>query len=97
MKIRIIHGFAPIPKRFMGITLYPFIFTWCKKDNVPESFLRHEMIHVRQIQKVGWFCFYASYFFYWLAGLLEHKNLFDAYFEIPYEIETRKKANQSFH
>ncbi len=65
MKIREIHCKRWfIPKSINAITLYPFIFY-----NKPERFSKsrfktlqkHEMVHVAQVEKLGWFKFYASY------------------------------------
>jgi hypothetical protein len=65
MKIRPIFGFWPL--RFAGIkaiTLYPFIFFrysslyYLMYD---PNVLKHEMIHVEQIRRVGFFKFYLTY------------------------------------
>lgn len=84
-----IYGFSPTPRAYAGITLYPFIFTWYQRDEVPESFIRHELEHVAQIQRIGWFSFYASYLLYFLAELFVTKNFTLAYWNIPFEKAAR--------
>ena len=90
MRPKFIYGFSPTPKSYAGITLYPFIFTWYKKHEVPEWFVNHEMTHFNQVEDVGWFSFYISYLCYFFAGLLRYKSWQKAYWEIPYEIEARR-------
>ena len=90
IKPKIIYGFSPTPKRFVGITLFPFIFTWYKKGEAPDSFIKHELCHFRQVQRVGFFSFYISYLLYFLAGLLYYKDWHIAYWLIPYEVKARE-------
>lgn len=77
-----------LPKRTWGITLYPFIFYNCKHWKIKPFMRRHEWIHVRQIQKDGFFFFYCSYVWQWLTV---------GYAEIDYEKEAyNNQHNESF-
>ena len=60
-----------------AITLYPFIIvrSSVKRD---ERVRRHELIHIWQVRKVGWFRFYLTY----LRDAMRH-----TYREIPAEVE----------
>lgn len=81
---------SKIPKLFKadGITLYPCVFIASGKATAESSgLLAHEQTHVEQIQKIGFWSFYVSYFLYYFAGRLHHKNHKDAYLQIPFEIE----------
>jgi hypothetical protein len=64
---------------------------------VSKELLAHELTHVLQYQKLGWFRFFYTYLKgYWLA--LKEKEKWDsaarqrAYLEIPHEIEARRCA-----
>lgn len=70
-----------------AITLYPFIFYADPKEKVDKVLMAHEMIHIDQIQRVGFWSFYISYGIYYLAGLVHYKNHRDAYTNIPFEEE----------
>lgn len=47
-----------------GITIYPFIFyntNTYKYKNDFEDLQKHEMAHIAQVERLGWFKFYLSY------------------------------------
>lgn len=47
-----------------GRMIYPFVlFTHAKKD-VPDWLFRHEMEHVYQVMRMGWWAFHAKYLWY---------------------------------
>lgn len=71
-----------------AIVLYPFVLY--RPVNPSEELKRHEMVHVKQIQKVGVIRFYLSYLTYNLAGMIQGKSFFRAYYDNPYEVEARK-------
>ena len=74
----------------VGLTIYPFVFIKYAKADVG-SVLTHEMIHVGQIQKDGWFTFYFKYFMHYFINLFKFGfNLDRAYRNIPYEVEAYK-------
>jgi hypothetical protein len=59
-----------------AITLYPFIFynTNHRLYKTDLDTLRaHEMVHIEQVERLGWFKFYASYVWknrpQWLGGV----------------------------
>lgn len=58
--------------RFTAITLYPFIFV---RLPVSEPTLRHELIHVWQVQREGWLRFYVTYVWQWLALRIPYRSL----------------------
>ena len=53
----------------------------------------HEIHHVNQITEYGFFTFYISYFFYYLAGLIRHRKHYEAYLSIPYEVDAYRVGN----
>lgn len=82
MKIKVVwkRWWSPPYGRFMGITLYPFVFL---RKGVGEVLIRHEIIHCWQVQKEGWFKFYLKYL--WHA-------IIHAYRRIPAEKEAYRNA-----
>ena len=90
-KIKIRHNhWLPKLIRTEGITLYPFILLREKKEYIKRDTYKHELQHCYQIEELGILNFYASYIFYFLAGLFRYRNGNEAYHKIPYEEEAYK-------
>ena len=66
---------------YRGKVLYPYVLFKDAKDDVEDWLFRHELEHIYQVQRDGWFKFHAKYL-YWLARYGYKNN--------PYEIEARK-------
>lgn len=84
MKTR--HVFNFLPLRLTGIraiTLYPFIFYKYPRARITEATLRHELVHIQQIRRVGFFKFYITYVWY---------SIRHGYRNNPYEVEARTSA-----
>jgi hypothetical protein len=56
-----------------------------------ERLIRHEQAHVDQYARDGIVRFLARYIWEYACGLIEHCNHRDAYLNISYEVEARKK------
>lgn len=56
-------------------------------DLVHEHTFTHEMIHIRQIRKLGWKTFYTQYMKELAQGLLKYRNYHQAYMNISFERE----------
>lgn len=62
MKIRPVYNFLPLRWSWIGgITIYPFIFFKRRKEMVTDTLFRHEMQHIYQVERLGWFRFYYQY------------------------------------
>ena len=92
MKIRIIYNFKLLPPSYTAMTIYPFILTGHSFLN--SAILKHEMIHVEQVERDGWFRFYLTYLFDFAMNLIRYKNWSDAYFNIPYEVEAYDREHE---
>jgi hypothetical protein len=89
MEIRRIYGVSFLDRLgIAAIVLYPFIL-FADHKPTPRT-MRHEDEHVRQIRTFGFFSFYLSYGFYYLAGLVRFRSHAQAYWFIPYEVEARE-------
>lgn len=67
-----------------GITLYPFIFM-TKTARTNKAIVKHELIHVDQIRREGWFKFYIKYIYF---------NIKFGYRNNPYEIEAYSRQHE---
>lgn len=63
--------------------LHPFILFANPKKDISDKLFRHEMEHVYQIMRDGWWTFYIRWLWHaWKLG----------YLDIPYEVKARKAA-----
>lgn len=53
------------------------------------NLLAHEACHVEQYRRLTSFGFWLLYVLQWLRGLLKTRNSFQAYLDIPLELEAR--------
>ena len=82
-----------IPKilKVDAITIYPFIFYYMKFPS--KELMQHEMIHIDQVRKLGWFKFYFKYLLEYITLYRQYKNQSIAYFNISYEKEAYSKQH----
>lgn len=77
-----------------AITLYPFVFVAEDKQTAFKSkIISHELIHVRQIRKQGFFKFYGQYLLDFLSNYLITKNFWYSYYNVPAEYEAYRHEN----
>ncbi|MEZ4871258.1 MAG: hypothetical protein R2827_03225 [Bdellovibrionales bacterium] len=80
-----------------AITLYPYILVSTERFQTPDCLLRHELEHVYQVRKLGWFKFYFLYLKDYIVGLFKYRNHNLAYLNISFEIEARKSESQALN
>ena len=62
MKIRPVYNFLPLRRTWIGgITIYPFIFFKRRREEISDTLFRHELEHIYQVERLGWFKFYLTY------------------------------------
>lgn len=84
MKVREIYNSRLADLIGYNITLYPFIFFLGE----PTASVRvHELVHVWQIKKLGWFRFYFSYLYQYFGFLIRYRDSYLAYRAIEFEVE----------
>lgn len=76
-----------VPKGFIGITLYPFIFLRYKYLKGDSALINHEKIHLKQQLELLIIFFYLFYFFEWIIKLFKYKNRYIAYRNLSFERE----------
>ncbi|GGG19418.1 hypothetical protein GCM10011344_20110 [Dokdonia pacifica] len=80
-------------KRFVGLTLWPFIImkrVELKKDQV---FINHERIHLRQQLEMLVLPFFVWYGVEYIIRLLRYRNSYKAYSNISFEREAYKNES----
>jgi hypothetical protein len=82
-----------VPKGFVGITLFPFIFLK-KKDLKQDPFLiNHEKIHLKQQKELLIIFFYLFYGLEWLIKMFTYKNSYLTYQNLSFEREAYQNEN----
>ncbi len=76
-----------VPKGFIGITVFPFIFLREKSLRNDKTLINHEKIHLQQQLELGIFFFFIFYGLEWFIKLLKYKNSYTAYQNISFERE----------
>lgn len=85
MKLRVIYKSRLIRKGYNAFVLFPFMFFREPKERVSDELFRHEMEHVYQVMRHGWWKFYIRWLWqYFRVG----------YDKIDYEIEAYKVQNR---
>jgi len=69
-----------LPRKYIAVTLWDHVFT--RLDELEESILRHEEVHVRQWKRHGLLRFAALYVWYHLRY---------GYWRNPFEVEARSE------
>lgn len=76
-----------IPKGFIGMTLFPFIFLKQEDLKEDEALINHERIHLKQQLELGIVFFYFFYGLEWLIKLCKYKDGYTAYENLSFERE----------
>jgi len=80
----------PFGKHYYAINLFGVVFAKCRMS--PQE-LNHEYIHTLQQRELLFLGFYIIYIMEWLARLILHRNLFQAYMHISFEQEAYSKMS----
>lgn len=76
-----------VPKGFIGITLYPFIFLKTKDLKENKVLINHEKIHLQQQVELLIVFFYFFYGLEWLIKFFKYKNAYITYKNLSFERE----------
>jgi hypothetical protein len=79
-----------------GIVLYPFIFISETENDVPNTTLKHEFIHIEQINRYGIISFYYTYFTYMIQSYINNNNTITMFIDNEFEEEAYKRENEDF-
>lgn len=82
-----------VPKGFIGITLFPFIFLKERDLKQNTALINHEKIHLKQQLELLIIFFYLFYFFEWMVKLCIYKNRHLAYRNLSFEREAYENEN----
>ena len=84
-----------VPKGFIAITLYPFIFLKSKKLKQNKTLLNHENIHLKQQQELLVVFFYIIYGLEWIYKFFIYKNSYLTYLNLSFEREAYQNEKNS--
>ncbi|MDD7913431.1 hypothetical protein N5A56_002900 [Polaribacter sp. MSW5] len=76
-----------VPKGFVGITLFPFIFLKKRVLKTNKILINHERIHLKQQQELLIIFFYIFYGLEFLIKFFKYKNAFITYKNLSFERE----------
>ena len=79
--------------RVEAIVIYPFVFFASK--NPSATLIRHESVHLDQVQRLGFCAFYFHYMKEYFFNRVRRMNHYDAYRAISFEREAYEKENKS--
>ncbi|WP_452221374.1 hypothetical protein [Lacinutrix salivirga] len=86
-----------VPKGYVGITIFPFVFLKSKTLKNDMVLINHEKIHLRQQIEFLVFPFYILYVLEFIIRLFQYKNWHLAYKNISFEREAYKnEANFNY-
>ena len=76
-----------LPKRLIGITVFPFVFLKQKDMRFNSILINHERIHLRQQLELLVLPFYIIYSIEFCVNWIKYKNVNTAYYNISFEKE----------
>lgn len=79
-----------VPKGYLGITIFPFMFLKDPSLKGNSEFVNHERIHLRQQLELLIILFFIIYIAEFLARLIHSRNWSFAYRNISFEREAYK-------
>ena len=86
-----------VPKGFVGITLYPFIFLKRKDLKHDAELINHEKIHLKQQQELLIVFFFLFYLIEWTVKFLKYRNKFLAYKNLSFEREAYRNQDNLYY
>ena len=84
----------PLLRRYDGMVLGRTILCKHVEGEIPPALLRHELIHLEQIERYGVVQFYLIYLRDYLANLCRFRNHDTAYRNIPFEKEAYERERE---
>ena len=84
-----------IPKKYIGLTIFPFIFLKTKELKQNTVLINHEKIHLKQQLELLWFLFFIWYGTEFFIKYLKYKNWHLAYINISFEKEAYENEHDT--
>lgn len=86
-----------VPKGFVGVTLYPFIFLKREDLKHDAELINHEKIHLQQQQELFIVFFFLFYLIEWTFKFLKYRNKFLAYKNLSFEREAYHNQDNLYY
>lgn len=84
-----------VPKGYLGLTCYPFVFLKTKDLKQDMVLINHENIHLRQQIEMLVIPFYLFYGVEFLIRLVKYKNRYLAYRNMSFEREAYSRETEA--
>ena len=82
-----------IPKKYIGLTIYPFIFLKNNALKHDPILINHEKIHLKQQVELLWIFFFIWYLLEGVVRFIQYRNWDLAYRNISFEREAYQNEN----
>lgn len=82
-----------VPKGYLGITLFPFVFVKYGRLKHDRFLINHERIHLKQQLELLILPFFIWYVLEFLLRYIQYKNWHQAYRHISFEREAYQKES----
>lgn len=86
-----------VPRGYVGITIFPFMFLKYKALKWNKVLINHEKIHLRQQLELLIIPFFVLYAFEFFIRLIQYKNWKLAYRNISFEREAYRKEKDLYY
>ncbi len=86
-----------VPKGYIGITLFPFVFVKHSGLKENQRFVNHEKIHLRQQWELLVLPFFVWYFIEFIIRYLKYRNWTLAYRNISFEREAYANEDSLYY
>lgn len=83
-----------IPKQFIGLTIWPFVFLKSRDLKRDPVLINHEAIHLKQQLEMLILPFFVWYGIEFLVRLIQHKDWYSAYRNISFEREAYYREDE---
>ena len=84
----------PFVRNFDAMVLGQICLTSYSEGELPQRIINHEMIHQEQMKEFGKVRFYLIYLWDFIKNLIKYRNVFTAYYNIPFEVEAYAKQGE---
>ena len=80
-------------KSLGGLSIWPYIWFYADKKDVPDSLLVHELEHHKQQKRDFFIWYFIRYWLEYFINRIKGMDSYQAYYNISYEIDARKVAD----
>jgi hypothetical protein len=84
----------PLIRNYSAICIGRTIYFRDAKEDISPVLMKHEMVHIEQMDRVGIVSFYLIYIRDYVKNLIKYRDHWKAYYNIPFELEAYRRQNE---